>query len=72
MIDRRVIASMLGITVEQLRRSVEPRPDFPTPALRLSRKTVRWERADVERWIEAQRQRAQRSRADVAVLQKRC
>jgi predicted DNA-binding transcriptional regulator AlpA len=66
MIDRRVIASMLGITVEQLRRSVEPRPDFPAPALRLSRKTVRWERADVERWIEAQRQRAQRNRAATA------
>jgi hypothetical protein len=27
---------------------------------------VRWEQADVERWIEAQRQRAQRNRAATA------
>jgi hypothetical protein len=41
---------MLGITVEQLRRSVEPRPDFPAPALRLSRKTVRWDADEVAVW----------------------
>lgn len=55
MIDRREIARMLGVTTETLRRRVETRADFPKPALRLSRKTVRWEPAEIKRWIERQR-----------------
>lgn len=58
MIDRQAIASMLGVSVEVLRKRIEPRPDFPRPALRLSRKTVRWEPADIQRWISLQKQRA--------------
>lgn len=55
MLTREDIASMLGISRDVLRKKVEARPDFPKPALRLSRKTVRWEREDVERWIERQK-----------------
>lgn len=58
MITREDIAKMLGITVQTFRNRVEPRPDFPRPALRLSRKTVRWDLTDVRRWLDAQRQRA--------------
>jgi predicted DNA-binding transcriptional regulator AlpA len=56
MLNRDDIAGMLGISREVLRKSVENRPDFPRPALRLSRKTVRWERDDVERWIQRHKQ----------------
>ena len=34
MIDRKSIAGMLGITVEQLRRTVETRHDFPAPGVK--------------------------------------
>lgn len=36
------------------------RPDFPAPALRLSRKTVLWLREDFEAWKQAQANRAAR------------
>lgn len=55
LLTRDDIAEMLGISRDVLRKSVEARPDFPPPTLRLSRKTVRWERADIERWIERQK-----------------
>lgn len=51
MIDRDQIATMLGISREVLRKSVENRPDFPKPALRLSRKTVRWREEDIAEWL---------------------
>jgi hypothetical protein len=58
MIDRAEIARMLGVSVEVLRKRVEAMPGYPAPALRLSRKTVRWERPDIERFLAVQRQRA--------------
>lgn len=61
MIDRKTIANLLGVSAEHFRRRIECRPDFPRPALRLSRKTVRWEQSDVQRWIDAQTVRSQRA-----------
>ena len=58
MLTRDDIAKMIGVTPETFRRRVEPHPDFPKPALRLSRKTVRWELADIRRWLDMQKQRA--------------
>lgn len=58
MMTRDDIAKMLGVSRDVLRKTVEPRPDFPKPALRLSRKTVRWEVADIRRWMDQQRQQA--------------
>lgn len=55
MLDRKQIADMLGVTVDTVRRRVEARPDFPKPAIKLSRKTVRWEPGDVLRWIARQK-----------------
>jgi predicted DNA-binding transcriptional regulator AlpA len=55
MLDRKQIAAMLGVPVDTVRRKVETRPDFPKPALRLSRKTVRWEPGDILRWIARQK-----------------
>ncbi len=55
MLDRKQIAEMLGVNVDTVRRRVETRPDFPKPAIRLSRKTVRWEPGDVLRWIARQK-----------------
>lgn len=60
LIDRKAIAAMLGVKPETFRKRVEVRPDFPKPVLRLSRETVRWDLADVERWLRQQRAAAQR------------
>lgn len=58
MLSRTEIAARIGITAERFRKLVEPRPDFPKPALRLSRKTVLWEPADVAQWLARQRAKA--------------
>ena len=58
MLDRKQIATMLSVTVDTFRRLVESRPDFPKPVLRLSRETVRWDEADVERWLRTHKQSA--------------
>lgn len=59
MLDRKQIAEKLGIKPDTFRKRVECRTDFPKPALRLSREIVRWEEADIERWMQRQRQLAQ-------------
>lgn len=58
MLNREEIAKMLGISRDHFRKRIEVRPDFPRPALRLSRKTVRWDAETVQQWIERQRARA--------------
>ncbi len=60
LIDRKAIAARLGVSVDTLRRSIEPRTDFPKPALRMSRKTVRWDDAEIQKWLARQRAEAQR------------
>jgi predicted DNA-binding transcriptional regulator AlpA len=55
MIDRKQIADMLGVKVPTFRKRIEARPDFPKPVLRMSKKTVRWDPADVNRWLARQR-----------------
>lgn len=50
MMTRQQIAEMFGVTVDTLRRRFETRPDFPKPAIKASRKTVRWEPGDILRW----------------------
>lgn len=52
------IADMLGLNREHVTSRVTKRPDFPAPALVLSRKTVRWDRAAVLAWINRQRVKA--------------
>ena len=60
MLDRKQIADMLGIRPDTFRKRVESRPDFPKPVLKLSQKIVRWDGADVAKWIARQRAIAQR------------
>lgn len=55
MLDRQTIASMLSVSVPTFRTRIESRPDFPKPVLRASRKTVRWDPTDINRWIQRQR-----------------
>jgi predicted DNA-binding transcriptional regulator AlpA len=55
MLTRKEIADMLSVTVDVFRRRVEARPDFPRPAVKLSKKTVRWEPGDVLKWIARQK-----------------
>lgn len=55
MLDRKQIAEKLGVKQETFRKRVEVRPDFPKPVLRLSRETVRWDEADIEKWLTRQR-----------------
>lgn len=57
------IADMLGLGREHVTSRVTKRPDFPAPSLVLSRKTVRWDRAAVMRWIDQQRVKASKRSA---------
>lgn len=59
MLTRKQIADMLGIRQDTFRKSVEARPDFPKPALRLSQKMVLWNEVDVMRWKRRQEALAQ-------------
>lgn len=54
------IAALLGLGRGHVTDKVTKRLDFPKPVLVLSQKTVRWELADVERWIRMQRASAAR------------
>lgn len=47
------IAKMLGVEYRHVRDRLSKRPDFPRPALNLSQKTRRWDRAKVQEWVEA-------------------
>jgi predicted DNA-binding transcriptional regulator AlpA len=58
MLTRKDMAAKLNIPVASFIRLVESRADFPKPAVRLSRETVRWEEADFERWLRTHRQSA--------------
>lgn len=59
MLDRKQIAEMLGVKPDTFRKRIECLPDFPKPVLKLSRETVRWSEADIERWLYRQKQLAQ-------------
>jgi predicted DNA-binding transcriptional regulator AlpA len=52
------MAEALGLEREYVTDRLTKRPDFPAPALVLSRKTVRWLRTDFEEWCRAQTSRA--------------
>lgn len=49
---------MIGVARSYFVKKVEPRPDFPRPVLRLSRKTVLWDESAVREWLHKQAQRA--------------
>ena len=50
MLTRDDIAQRWRITTETLRKRFECEPDFPKPALKLSRRTVLWAEADIARF----------------------
>lgn len=58
LIDTGGIAGMLGLTRAHVTDRLCKRPGFPAPVLRLSRKTVRWSRREIERWIADELMRA--------------
>ena len=51
LIDIHGIAQLLAVTRKYAADRVVNRPSFPPPAVQLSRKTRRWDRAAVQRWI---------------------
>lgn len=53
-VDRKYMASTLGVSVEYFRKKVETREDFPKPVLRLSREMVKWSEKDFDRWLSRQ------------------
>jgi predicted DNA-binding transcriptional regulator AlpA len=44
------LAAMWRLNREHVTNNITKRPDFPQPALNLSRKTRRWRRVEVEAW----------------------
>ena len=52
------MAEALGLEREYVTDRVTKRPDFPAPAMRLSKKTVLWWRSEFDAWRKAQATRA--------------
>jgi predicted DNA-binding transcriptional regulator AlpA len=52
------IAKMLGLDRAYVTDRLTKRPDFPRPALDLSRKTRRWDKTAIEVWMQQQAARA--------------
>lgn len=50
LIDTAGIADLLGMSREHITDRVTKRPDFPRPALNLSRRARRWRESDVRVW----------------------
>ena len=50
LIDTADIAADLNLQRDYVTRRVVKRPEFPRPALRLSRKVVKWARGEYEAW----------------------
>lgn len=50
LIDTADIAADLNLGRDYVTRKVVKRPDFPPERLRLSRKVVKWARAEYEAW----------------------
>lgn len=57
LIDLDTIAALTGSRREYARDTIVKRADFPRPSLALSQKMRRWNRADVEKWLQKQMQR---------------
>jgi predicted DNA-binding transcriptional regulator AlpA len=52
-LTRKDIAQRFGVALRTVTDKWTKRPDFPQPAERISRKTVRWLADDVDRWARA-------------------
>lgn len=51
LIDTKDIAQMLGVSRAHCVNRIVKRPDFPTPAIAISRRLKRWSKADVVKWM---------------------
>lgn len=60
LIDTTAISEMLCLSVRHVRERLVNEPHFPRPAIQLSIKTRRWDRADVLAWMERQRKKCAR------------
>ena len=54
------IAAMVGLSKNYVTEKIVRQPDFPRPAMMLSRKTRRWDLADVQMWMDRQRKKCLR------------
>jgi predicted DNA-binding transcriptional regulator AlpA len=54
------ISQALNVSHDYARDRIVKRPDFPRPALSLSQKCRRWERAAFEDWVRRQAKRQAR------------
>lgn len=60
LLDTTAISNLLGLSVRHVREKVVTAPHFPRPAVQISVKTRRWDMADVQRWLDAQRKKCAR------------
>lgn len=51
LLDTGAIARLLGLNREYVTDKLTKRPDFPRPALNLSRRLRRWKEADIHAWM---------------------
>jgi predicted DNA-binding transcriptional regulator AlpA len=50
LINYKGISQLLGVTIAHTRDRLTKRPDFPAPAVNVSRRIKSWRKADVEKW----------------------
>lgn len=51
------IAQLTGLKRTYVTDKLVKQPDFPPPAIRLSQKIKRWDRVEVDRWLEQKRRK---------------
>lgn len=51
LLDTADIARMLGVSREHCTNRLIKRPDFPKPAMNLSRRLRRWRKQDIVQWL---------------------
>ncbi len=50
LMDTQAIAELLGVSRQHVTGRLTKRPDFPRPAIDLSRRLRKWRRTDVLKW----------------------
>lgn len=60
LIDLDDIAALIGLPRAYVRDTLIKRPEFPPPAIRLSQRIKKWNRATVREWMQRQEKAAAR------------
>ena len=60
LITEQQIADKLSMDCKLFRRVIKTHPTFPRPTLCISQKTIRWDEADIDKWLAQKKQEMNR------------